>query len=118
LQRYKSVQPDKVLRMRLQSIAAGVFSIALLTGGLAGCAGGPSRSPEATVSDAALTTKVKAALINEPGVDALAINVDTYGGVVSLRGTVRDRAMAARAVDVARRVSGVRSVDDRLEALS
>ena len=104
--------------MKFNSVAAGVLSIAFLTGGLAGCAGGPSRSAEQTVSDAALTAKVKAVLIDTPGVNALSINVDTYGGVVQLRGSVPSTDQVMRAVEATRRVAGVRQVENRLEVRS
>ncbi|MEO8486733.1 MAG: BON domain-containing protein [Betaproteobacteria bacterium] len=68
------------------------------------------------VGDAAITGSVKTALIAEPGLKALEINVDTAGGIVTLTGTVDSSANKARAVQVAQAVTGVVSVVDRLEA--
>lgn len=62
------------------------------------------------VDDAAITTKVKTALLKEPGVKATAINVETFRGIVQLSGFVDSQDMANRAVAAASRVSGVRSV--------
>ena len=62
------------------------------------------------VDDAALTTKVKTALLKEPGVKVAAINVETFRGVVQLSGFVDSEDMAHRAVAAASRVSGVKSV--------
>ena len=62
------------------------------------------------VGDAALTAKVKTALIADPDVKALRIDVDTKDGVVSLNGTADQRANADKAVAIAKRIDGVKSV--------
>jgi hyperosmotically inducible periplasmic protein len=66
------------------------------------------------IDDAAITAKVKTALIGEPGLKALQIDVDTADGVVTLSGTVDSRTSVNRAIQVAQAVQGVRSVDNRL----
>ena len=66
------------------------------------------------VSDAAITAKVKTALIAEPGLSALKIDVDTSNGVVTLNGTIDNQANADRAKTVATNVSGVKSVNNKL----
>jgi osmotically-inducible protein OsmY len=66
------------------------------------------------VGDAAITGSVKTALIAEPNLSALKIDVDTAGGVVTLTGTVDNADQKARAVSVAQGVSGVTSVKDNL----
>ena len=66
------------------------------------------------IDDAAITAKVKTALIGEPGLKALQIDVDTADGVVTLSGTVDSRTSVDRAIQVAQAVQGVRSVDNRL----
>ncbi len=68
----------------------------------------------AAVDDTAITTKVKADIIAEPGLSALKIDVDTKDGVVTLTGTVDSAAMKDRAQQVAQGVSGVKSVVDNL----
>lgn len=68
------------------------------------------------VGDAAITGSVKAAMIAEPGLKAMQIDVDTKNGVVTLTGTVDSTADKARAVQIAQGVSGVSSVVDRLTA--
>ncbi len=69
----------------------------------------------ATIDDATITTRVKTALLNDPDVGALRIDVDTALGVVTLRGAVRSEADKARAVDLARAVPGVKDVKANLE---
>lgn len=66
--------------------------------------------------DAALTAKVKAALMAEPGIDSLAIDVDTTNGRVTLSGNVDTPQHRQRALQVARGVEGVTGVVDRLAA--
>ena len=62
------------------------------------------------VDDSAITTKVKAAILGDPALKVFQINVETFKGVVQLSGFVDSQAMASKAVDVTRSVSGVRSV--------
>jgi hypothetical protein len=76
-----------------------------------------SRAGDA-VGDAALTAKVKTALIADPDVKALQIDVDTKNGVVSLNGTADQRANAEKAVSIAKGIDGVKSVEDHLSVKS
>lgn len=62
------------------------------------------------VDDTVITTKVKSAIFNEPGLKSAEINVETFKGVVQLSGFVSSRANIDRAVEVARGVKGVKSV--------
>ena len=62
------------------------------------------------IDDTVITTKVKAAILNEPTLKSAEINVETFKGVVQLTGFVTSRAAIDKAVEVARRVEGVKSV--------
>lgn len=66
------------------------------------------------IEDAAITTKVKSAILAEPGLKVLEINVDTVGEVVTLTGTVDSQASADKANQIASAVSGVKRVENRL----
>lgn len=66
------------------------------------------------IDDAALTTKVKTALMAEPGLRSLEINVDTRDNIVTLNGTVDSQEKKQRAMQIAQRVEGVKSVSDNL----
>jgi hyperosmotically inducible periplasmic protein len=66
------------------------------------------------VGNAALTGKIKAKMALDDTVKAAAIDVETNGGVVTLKGTVRSEAERTRAVQLARETDGVTSVRDRL----
>ncbi len=61
-------------------------------------------------ADAALTTKVKAALLAEKNLNSLDVNVETLNGVVQLSGFATSSAQIAQAVDVTKRVKGVKDV--------
>ena len=62
------------------------------------------------IDDSVITTKVKAAILNEPTLKVAEINVETFKGIVQLSGFVSSQADVNRAVEVARNVNGVKSV--------
>jgi hyperosmotically inducible protein len=68
-----------------------------------------------TIDDATITTRVKTALLNDPDVAGLKIDVDTFKGIVTLSGSVTSRAEETRAIDLARRVPGVQDVKSTLQ---
>ncbi|HEX2567533.1 MAG TPA: BON domain-containing protein [Burkholderiales bacterium] len=65
-------------------------------------------------SDAAMTAKVKAALANDVGLKTLNIDVDSNGGVVTLRGQVDSVDTKKRAQEAAQSVKGVTWVQNQL----
>ena len=67
------------------------------------------------MSDSALTAKIKSKMALDDHVNARAINVDTSGSVVTLRGNVLSKAQRDRALRLARDTAGVRDVVDRLQ---
>jgi osmotically-inducible protein OsmY len=62
------------------------------------------------VDDTVVTSKVKAAIFNEPSLKSAEINVETFKGVVQLSGFVSSAAAENTAIAVARKVEGVKSV--------
>jgi hyperosmotically inducible protein len=62
------------------------------------------------VDDSVITTKVKAAILNEPTLKSAEINVETFKGAVQLSGFVSSQAAINKAVEVTRHISGVKSV--------
>ena len=68
-----------------------------------------------TIDDATITTRVKTSLLNDAEVGGLRIDVDTFKGVVTLSGRVKTKAEEARAVALARKVSGVADVKSTLQ---
>ena len=64
--------------------------------------------------DAAITAKVKSAILAEPGLKSLQISVDTKDGTVTLSGTVDNADLRERAKQLASSTSGVKGVVDQL----
>jgi osmotically-inducible protein OsmY len=62
------------------------------------------------VDDTVITTKVKAALFNDPTLSGFEVNVETFKGRVQLSGFVSSQADINRAVEIARGVEGVTAV--------
>jgi hyperosmotically inducible periplasmic protein len=77
---------------------------------LAACA----QAVDQTIDDATITAAVKTALVNDPQVGAMKIDVDTANGVVTLSGTVTSQPDVEHAVTLARRAPGVKDVKSEL----
>jgi hyperosmotically inducible protein len=95
---------------QLGKYLSAVFLAIALTS-VVGCAS--THNQEGTgeyMDDSVITSKVKAAILNEPTLKVAEINVETFKGVVQLSGFVSSQAAANKAVEVARGVGGVKSV--------
>jgi osmotically-inducible protein OsmY len=106
---FKRKHPRPIIMNKFTRISVLVGAVALTA--LAGCAS--TRDHEGTgqyVDDTAITTKVKAAIFNDPSLKSMEINVETFKGRVQLSGFVRSQANIQEAVAVAQGVSGVVSV--------
>jgi hyperosmotically inducible protein len=66
------------------------------------------------ITDAWITTKLKADFVNEDTLKGSDINVDTNNHVVTLKGTVESAAGKARAAEIAKTTKGVKSVINTL----
>jgi hyperosmotically inducible periplasmic protein len=66
------------------------------------------------IDDSVITTKVKASLAKDKLMSALNIEVKTIDGVVELGGEAKSRQEAAKAVSIARKVKGVKSVKNMI----
>ena len=73
-----------------------------------------AQAVDETIDDATITAAVKTALINDPQVGAMKIDVDTANGVVTLSGIVASQADAEHAMALARRAPGVKDVKAEL----
>lgn len=77
----------------------------------AGCAGSRTRkSTGEYLDDAAVSTRVKTALLQDEVVKGLDIQVETFKGTVQLSGFVNTASEKQRAEAIARDVAGVRFV--------
>jgi osmotically-inducible protein OsmY len=87
-------------------------SIALLA---PGCSKTPTRqSTGEFVDDTVVTTKVKAAFAQDPGVKAMDVKVDTFKGTVQLSGFVDNADQKNRAEEIARGIDGVKKVENKI----
>ncbi len=71
-------------------------------------------SAGAYIGDAAVTAKVKTAILTDSQLKVFEIHVTTYHGVVRLDGTVDSETMIGHATEVARHVGGVKAVHNDL----
>ena len=97
--------------------ATSVFCAALLMAiSLSGCAGSSTKeSTGGYIDDTVITTKVKTALFSDKDIKSSEINVQTFKGRVQLSGFVSSSADAKRAVEVTRKVQGVRVVENDMQ---
>ena len=58
---------------------------------------------------------MKTSLLNDPVVGGLRIDVDTFKGVVTLSGRVKTKEEEAKAIALARQISGVVDVKSTLQ---
>jgi osmotically-inducible protein OsmY len=108
------------------------ISIALIVTAMLGCAStsqkegttAPNKDTASTsskestgeyIDDSVITTKVKTAIFNESTLKSAEINVETYKGVVQLSGFVNSQADINKAVEIARSVKGVSSVQNDMQ---
>lgn len=94
---------------QLKHLSAIFLAVVMMA--IAGCA---STSQQAStgeyLDDTVITARVKAAIVDDPELKATEINVETYKGVVQLSGFVSSQSDIGHAVDVAKKVDGVKSV--------
>ena len=94
-------------------LAALVAAAALIV--TSGCA--VTRGQETTgayVDDAAITTSVKAKMVEDKKVDASAIKVETLNGEVMLSGFAKNSTERSTAENIATQVKGVKTVKNQI----
>lgn len=83
----------------------------VLLAAIVGCA---STSQQAStgeyIDDTVITTKVKAAILEDKELKVTEINVETFKGVVQLSGFVSSQSDINKAATIARAVEGVKSI--------
>ncbi|MBC8007158.1 MAG: BON domain-containing protein [Prolixibacteraceae bacterium] len=89
---------------------------ALLMSAVLGCAGNTQRETSGySVDDSWITSKIKAAFVEDKTLDAPEINIETYKGAVQLSGVVSDLVDVEHAATVALGVKGVTSVENNIQ---
>ena len=100
--------------MNARRVAAALAVAATLVVG-AGCADVRGRDAGgAYVDDAAITSAVKARLVEDKSVDAAAIEVETANGNVVLSGVARSTLEKSTAESIAMKVKGVKTVQNNV----
>lgn len=94
------------IRQLFLAMSLGILLI--LTGGCSSTA--TSESTGQYVDNAAITTKVKAKLLNKLGSDGLSIRVKSYKDEVQLSGFVNDQEIKDSAARIALSVDGAKQV--------
>jgi osmotically-inducible protein OsmY len=96
---------------RLATLALGLVFSALI-----GCASTATQSGTGEYfDDSVITTKVKAAILNEPTLSSNQISVETFKGTVQLSGFVGSQAEIQKAGALAGDVKGVTSVKNDIK---
>ena len=98
------------IRNRFATLAAA--SALVLTAGCAVTRG--QETVGAYVDDAAITTSVKARMVEDKAVDAAAIKVETLNGTVMLSGFAKDSVEKSTAESIAMKVKGVKAVKNNV----
>jgi osmotically-inducible protein OsmY len=99
---------------KLQRVLQLLVCVGLLVSFM-GCAATPqSASTGGYIDDTVITTKVKAAIFEDPSLKTLQITVETFKGVVQLSGFVDSAQSVKKAGEVAGSVAGVVSVKNNL----
>ena len=104
--------------MKTHRYATVAVVVVLLTAFAAHAEDHTKRSTGEYVDDKVVTTKVKTALLNDPEVKGLQVNVETFNGVVQLSGFVDKPEQIPRATEVTKGVEGVKSVKNDLNVRS
>jgi osmotically-inducible protein OsmY len=100
--------------IRVHHIVKFMVCIGLITLFL-GCAA--TQKHESTgeyIDDSVITSKVKAAIFDDPALKTFQISVETFKGEVQLSGFVDSEQIVRKAGEVAGKVAGVRSVRNNL----
>jgi hyperosmotically inducible periplasmic protein len=119
-----STQEKKCMDIKNRLIVPTIMLIASLS--IAGCGknedGGSQTEDKTTVGteidDSVITTKVKAALLNDTGLESFDIKVETRKGEVQLSGFVTGQNQMDRAIAVAQEVKGVKHVVNKMSLKS
>lgn len=101
--------------MRILSKLGHLFMPLVLISALAACEVATGKQTAGQyVDDTTITTKVKAELLEDPTLEKMQIEVETFQQVVQLSGFVDKPATKMRAEQVAESVEGVKDVENDL----
>ncbi len=102
---------------RVLKLTALILSVSALAtvGGMTGCAGDRyTQSTGERIDDKADSSRVRAALSDDKQYKYEDVKVQTFKGVVQLSGFVNSRDQKNRAGDIAKKVQGVKEVENNI----
>jgi osmotically-inducible protein OsmY len=103
---------SKTLKLTAMLACCGVLALA---GGLTGCAGDRyTQSTGERIDDKGDSTRVRSALSEDTQYKYEDVKVQTFKGVVQLSGFVNSRDQKNRAGDLAKKVEGVKEVENNI----
>lgn len=105
--------PSSEMKSEATRVARSVEGVKKVSNNLK--VGEGTRTAGEVVDDTVITAKVKTALATDSKVAAHEVNVETRDGVVQLAGFVDSSEEKSQAGEVARRIAGVKQVDNQLE---
>jgi hyperosmotically inducible periplasmic protein len=97
---------------------AKTWIVGLMFLALVGCQAMTGQTMGENIDDASLTASVKSSLVGDKAANLTRIDVDSNNGVVSLNGVVESAQQKARAEELARRVDGVKGINNNLQISS
>jgi hypothetical protein len=112
---YNSSERDDRKEPVMKAVMKAFLPVVALMFVLNGCQAMTGETLGEHIDDTTITTSVKTKLAAEKGATLTRIQVDTDRGVVQLSGVVDSAAEKARAEQIARGVSGVKSVKNNLQ---
>ena len=95
----------------MRNVFSGWVLMSVLIASLIGCAGTKTGD---YVDDSWITSKVKTEMLADKSVKGTNITVNTTKGVVTLSGTAGSVQESTKAVEIARSVKGVTSVENNI----
>lgn len=105
----------KTSSLKILSLVTVLTASVGLTAFTTGCASTATKeSTGEYIDNSTITTKVKAAFVNDPVVSALDVKVDSFKGVVQLSGFVNTSAEKAQAGRIAASIKGVTDVQNNI----
>lgn len=93
--------------LKLARLVAVILTVSFVSA----CAGSRTQSSTGEyLDDSVITSKVKAKLLEDKEASGLAVNVETFKGVVQLSGFAKTEVERQKAVQLARSVGGVKDI--------
>jgi len=94
--------------MNLKVLLCAILSLTLF---------GAALAKEKDTSDDAIYDNVRRKLASDPDVKGGGLQVDVKQGAVTLRGTVEEQKQKDKAARLAKKIAGVKSVDNQLQVV-